>query len=73
MSNINKNNTIELDSSLDNLVDILIRKIQEGPTFQDLVRIQSSQNIDKNQKIQQIQENFIEQINNLNKIIEKNK
>ena len=73
MSNINKNNTIELDSSVDNLVDILIRKIQEGPTFQDLVRIQSSQNIDKNQKIQQIQENFIEQINNLNKIIEKNK
>jgi hypothetical protein len=70
MSEINKNNIIESESLLDNIVDILIRQIQEGPTFQDLLRIQSSQNINKNQKIQK---NFTEQINTLNKIIEKNK
>jgi len=70
MSEINNDNVSVLESSTNKNIELLISQIQCGPTFEDLLRVYSNRDVGK---IQEIQENFTNQIYTLDKIIQENK
>ena len=56
MSQINKNT--ESTSSTDNFVELLIRQMQNGPTFEDILRLQSNNSNNKDE-VEKFQKNLM--------------